>query len=387
MNTAKSHRPETAVKQRYSAAAKAPEAALCCPVEYNKDLLKIIPQEVIEKDYGCGDPSRYVKPGETILDLGSGTGKICFIAAQVVGPTGRVIGVDMTDDMLEVARRNGPIVADRLGYANVEFRKGRIQDLGLDLEILDAELKKNPIANANSFLRAQELAADLRVKHPLVETESVDVVVSNCVLNLVEPQDKPRLFAEICRVLKKGGRAVISDIVSDEDVPDAMQQDPTLWSGCISGALREDSFLKAFEDAGFYGIRLLKRDAQPWQTVQGIEFRSVTVEAFKGKQGDCFEFNQAVIYRGPFREVLDDDGHRLRRGERVAVCDKTFQLYEKAPYADSFEFIEPRVPVKPEDAKPYDCGRTKLRHPRETKGMDYDATTEPAKCCDGGSYC
>ena len=105
---------------------------------------------------------------------------------------------------------------------------------------------------------------------------------------------------------------------------------------------------------------------------------------FKGKQGGCFEFNQAVIYRGPFREVLDDDGHRLRRGERVAVCDKTFNLYHKPPYAGHFEFIEPRVPVKLEQAKPYDCARTKLRHPRESKGMEYDATTEP-KCCDGGN--
>jgi len=387
MNTTLKTRPETAVKQRYSSAAKAPEAALCCPVEYDRRYLEIIPPEVIEKDYGCGDPSRHVKPGETVLDLGSGTGKICFIAAQVVGSTGRVIGVDMTDDMLEVARRNAPIVAERLGYANVEFRKGRIQDLGLDLEILDAELKKNPIANANTFLRAQELAAELRVKHPLVETETVDVVVSNCVLNLVEPQDKPRLFGEIFRVLRKGGRAVISDIVSDEDVPEGMQQDPTLWSGCISGALREDLFLKAFEDAGFYGVRLVKRDAQPWRTVQGIEFRSVTVEAFKGKQGKCFEFNQAVIYRGPFREVLDDDGHRLRRGDRVAVCDKTFQLYRKAPYAEHFEFIEPRVPVKPEEAKPYNCARGVLRHPSETKGLEYEATTAAAKCCDGGTIC
>lgn len=384
-NETLSVRPEAATKQRYAAAAKAPEAALCCSVEYNKDLLKIIPQEVIEKDYGCGDPSRYVKPGETVLDLGSGTGKICFIAAQVVGAKGRVIGVDMTDDMLEVARRNAPIVAERLGYTNVEFRKGRIQDLGLDLEKLDAELIRRPITSTTSFLAANELATELRLTHPLVETESVDVVVSNCVLNLVEPQDKRQLFQEIFRVLRKGGRAVISDIVSDEDVPNLMQQDPTLWSGCISGALREDLFLKAFEDAGFYGIRLLKRDAQPWQTVEGIEFRSVTVEAFKGKQGDCFELNQAVVYRGPFREVLDDDGHRLRRGDRVAVCDKTFQLYRKAPYADHFEFIEPRMPVKPEEAKPYDCGRTKLRHPRETKGMDYSATTEAAKCCDGGN--
>ena len=377
--------PESAVKTRYAAAAKATEAALCCPVEYNRDLLKIIPPEVIEKDYGCGDPSRYVQPGETVLDLGSGTGKICFIAAQVVGPAGRVIGVDMTDDMLEVARRNTPVVAERLGFANVEFRKGRIQDLGLDLEKLDTELQQSPIAGVDTYLRAQELAADLRVKHPLVATESVDVVVSNCVLNLVEPADKRRLFQEIFRVLRKGGRAVISDIVSDEEVSAPMQQDPALWSGCISGALREDLFLKAFEDAGFYGIRLLKRDAQPWQTVAGIEFRSVTVEAFKGKQGECFELNQAVVYRGPFREVLDDDGHRLRRGDRVAVCDKTFQLYRRAPYAEHFEFIEPRVPVKLQEAKPYDCSRTAPRHPRETKGMEYNVTTDASQCCDGGN--
>jgi ubiquinone/menaquinone biosynthesis C-methylase UbiE len=356
-------------------------------VEYDTSYLKIIPQEVIEKDYGCGDPSRHVKPGETVLDLGSGTGKICFIAAQMVGPTGRVIGIDMTDDMLEVARRNAPIVAERLGYENVDFRKGRIQDLGLDLDALDTALKENPIADANTFLRAQELAADLRVKHPLVATGSVDVVVSNCVLNLVEPQDKRQLFAEIFRVLRNGGRAVISDIVSDEDVPDLMQQDPTLWSGCISGAWREDLFLKAFEDAGFYGVGLLKRDAQPWQTVEGIEFRSVTVEAFKGMQGECRELNKAVIYRGPFREVLDDDGHLLRRGERAAVCDKTFQLFAKPPYAEHFEFVEPRAPVSPDDAEPYDCDRPDVRHPRETKGTGYQATTKARQCCDGGGSC
>lgn len=385
MNKTTVIRAESAVRKRYAAAAKSPEAALCCPVEYDKDLLKIIPQEVIEKDYGCGDPSPYLKRGETVLDLGSGAGKICFIAAQVIGAKGRVIGVDMTDDMLEVARSSAPIVANRLGYANVEFRKGRIQDLGLDLEILDAELKKHPIASANTFLRAQELAAELRVERPLVESDSVDVVVSNCVLNLVQPQDKRQLFHEIFRVLRKGGRAVISDIVSDEDVPDGMQQDPALWSGCVSGALREDLFLKAFEEAGFYGIHVLQREEKPWRTLQGIEFRSVTVEAFKGKQGACLELNQAVIYRGPFREVLDDDGHRLRRGERAAVCDKTFQLYRKPPYSEHFDFIEPRVAVNPDDAKPYDCGRARLRHPRESKGLKYNSTTEAAKCCDGGN--
>src|SRR4029077_1267207 len=228
-----SDRTETIVRERYAAGAKERADKLCCPVEYESEYLKVIPQEVIERDYGCGDPSRYLREGEAVLDLGSGTGKICFIAAQIVGPSGKVIGVDMTDEMLEVARRNAPIVAQRIGYANVEFRKGRIQDLALDLELLDRKLKENPITDAVSFLAADELTEELRVKHPLIASDSIDVVISSCVLNLVEPKSKRQLFEEIFRVLKKGGRAVICDIVSDEEVPEEMQNDPELWSGCI----------------------------------------------------------------------------------------------------------------------------------------------------------
>src|SRR5947199_3739656 len=232
-----SNAKEAIVRQRYGAGAKEPADKLCCPVDYQSEHLKVIPPEVVERDYGCGDPSRYVREGETVLDLGSGTGKICFIAAQIVGPKGKVIGVDMTDEMLEVARRNAPIVAERIGYANVEFHKGRIQDLALDLERLDRQLKQNPVADAISFLTAGELAEELRLKDPLIADDSIDVVVSNCVLNLVDPKSKRQLFDEIFRVLKKGGRAVISDIVSDKEVPEEMQNDPELWSGCISGAL------------------------------------------------------------------------------------------------------------------------------------------------------
>ena len=379
---------ETIVRQRYAAGAKERADKLCCPVAYDENLLRVIPREVIERDYGCGDPSRYLRQGEVVVDLGSGAGKICFIAAQIVGPSGKVIGVDMTDEMLEVARRNAPIVAAHIGYANVDFRKGRIQDLALDLELLDRQLKKTPITDAASFLAADELAEELRVKHPLIATDSVDVVVSNCVLNLIEPKSKRQLFDEIFRVLKKGGRAVICDIVGDEEVPEEMQNDPELWSGCISGALTEESFLQAFEHAGFYGVQILKRDAQPWRTVQGIEFRSMTVAAFKGKQGECFERNQAVIYCGPFKEVLDDDNHRMERGKRYAVCDKTYNLYKKAPYREFFEFVDPIVDVSLTEAKPFDCSRTSLRHPKETKGHDYNATTEAnSKCCDGGECC
>jgi arsenite methyltransferase len=382
------HSKETVVRRRYAAGAKERADKLCCPVECDPEYLKVIPQEVIERDYGCGDPSRYLHKGETVLDLGSGAGKICFIAAQIVGPKGKVIGVDMTDEMVQVARRNAPIVAEHIGYANVEFRKGRIQDLALDLELLDRQLKAHPIMDAASFLAADNLAEELRVKHPLIASDSIDVVVSNCVLNLVEPKSKRQLFDEIFRVLKKAGRAVICDIVSDEEVPEEMQNDPELWSGCISGALTEEGFLSAFETAGFYGIRILKRDVEPWRAVQGIEFRSVTVEAFKGKQGQCFERTQAVIYRGPFKEVLDDDNHRMERGKRYAVCDKAYNLYKKAPYRDYVEFVDPIVDVPLEEAKPFDYSRTSLRHPKETKGQDYNATTEANnKCCDGGSCC
>ena len=376
---------EASVRDRYARAATMVETALCCPVEYDRNLLEVIPPEVIEKDYGCGDPSRYLKPGETVLDLGSGAGKICFIAAQVVGPSGRVIGVDMTDEMLEVARRNAPLVHQRLGYANVEFRKGRIQDLALDLERLDRELQGRPIADAASYLAADQLVADLRATHPLIASDSIDVVVSNCVLNLVEPRAKRQLFAEIFRVLKRGGRALISDIVSDEQVPEHLQNDPELWTGCISGALTEEGFLAAFADAGFYGIEILKRDEQPWRTVEGIEFRSTTVQAFKGKQGACIERNQAVIYLGPFKEVLDDDDHRMQRGLRYAVCDKTFQLYKKEPYKECFAFIEPLSEIALERATTFDCSRPHLRHPKETKGQDSAATTEAAACCDDGT--
>lgn len=373
---------ETAVRDRYAAGAHAQEAALCCPVDYDPQYLEIIPQEVIEKDYGCGDPSQYLRPGETVLDLGSGTGKICFIASQVVGAEGKVIGVDMTDDMLEVARRNAPVVAERAGFANVEFRKGRIQDLGLDLEAFDKALAAQPVSDANGFLAAEELADELRVKQPLVASDSIDVVVSNCVLNLVDNKLKGKLFEELFRVIKPGGRAVISDIVCDEPVPQEMQDDPTLWSGCISGAFLEHEFLQVFTDAGFVAARVLKLDKEPWQTVNGIEFRSMTIEAIKPETArPCLEANQAVIYRGPFKKVLDDDGHAMERGKRYAVCDRTYDLYSQPTYADHFEFIDPREPIAAADRQSFDCTQTVLRDPRQTKGQDYNATTAASDCC------
>jgi len=379
-----SHQPESSVYERYAAAAHAVEPALCCPVTYSPDLLKIIPDEIIERDYGCGDPTPFVRPGDTVLDLGSGGGKLCYIAAQVVGREGRVIGVDCNREMLALARKHVPTVAERLGFSNVEFRYGLIQDLGLDLDLLGAELSRNPIDDPTAYLSLRNTEERLRIEQPLIADDSVDCVLSNCVLNLVRQKDRRQLFSEIFRVLRRGGRAAISDIVSDEIVPDRLQQDPDLWSGCITGAFREDEFLKAFEDAGFHGIQITKRQSEPWRTVEGIEFRSVTVVAYKGKQGPCLERNQAVVYRGPFKQVQDDDGHTYWRGERMAVCDKTFQLLQQAPYGESFEAIEPRVNIPLNDATSMDCRRNARRDARELKGLDYSATS---RCDTDGSCC
>lgn len=373
---------EEAVNRRYSEGAKAATPNLCCPTAYDSKLLAAIPDEVLEKDYGCGDPTAYLKPGETVLDLGSGAGKICFLASQIVGPSGRVIGIDMNPEMLAVARRNAPELAGRIGYANVEFRMGKIQDLALDMERLNDWLKMNPIKAACDLPLLDSTTEQLRNAETLIPTESVDVVISNCVLNLVRPGDKRKLFTEIFRVLRNGGRAVISDIVSDENIPPHLQADPELWSGCISGAFREDLFLKAFEQSGFYGITILARQEEPWRTVEGIEFRSVTVEAYKGKEGPCWDQKHAVIYRGPFRKVEDDDGHLLRRGIRTAVCEKTFRIYSQEPYRTYLELIPPQTLIPLEEAPAFSCAKGALRrNPKETKGQDYRITTEAQNIC------
>jgi arsenite methyltransferase len=379
---------ERAVMDRYTQAARERQNELCCPVEYDPRYLSLIPEEIKQRDYGCGDPSAHVREGDTVLDLGSGSGKICYIAAQISGPRGRVIGVDANDEMLALAEKYRREIGDRIGYHNVEFRKGRIQDLRLDLALVDSYLTTNPIRSAADLSRFEAYSDKVKQEHPLVADDSIDLILSNCVLNLVRTEDKEHLFAEMFRVLRRGGRAAISDIVSDEEVPEELQRDPELWSGCLAGAFREDAFLEAFERAGFYGMQVVKRDEKPWRTLQGIEFRSVTVVAYKGKQGPCQERKQAVIYRGPWRKVIDDDGHVLERGKRMAVCDKTFQIYNRAPYAGEIIAVEPLDSIALEEAEAFDCKRSVLRHPRETKGLDYAVTDlSGANCCEPGSDC
>lgn len=367
---------ESEVLRRYSDGACAPQPELCCPIEYEPQYLDKLPREIIEKDYGCGDPSRYVNEGETVVDLGSGAGKICYILSQRVGSSGKIIGVDFNDDMLALARKYQDEMAEKLGYGNVRFVKGKIQDLGLDLDKVQAFLDKHPVKNIDDLNELEAERERLRTREVMIRSDSVDVVVSNCVLNLVRPRDKTALFSELFRVLKRGGRAVISDIVSDENPTPDILEDPELWSGCISGAFREDAFLEMFIEAGFYGVEIMARQEEPWRVINGIEFRSMTVRAYKGKEGPCLERNQAVIYKGPWKSVTDDDGHTFLRGERMALCDKTFKIMTDTvgPYGKYVVPIEPLESIPLREAGPFDCDSNALRSPRQTKGLDYNKT-------------
>ncbi len=382
---------EKTVLERYQAGAIAAEPNLCCPTEYEGNYLEILPPEILAKDYGCGDPTRYISAGETVLDLGSGAGKNCYIIAQKVGSSGKVIGVDFNEKMLGLARQYQLEIAGKLGYHNTQFFKGKIQDLQLDVEQAEAWLREHPITSLEEVGKFTTECDRLRQESPLIADNSIDVVISNCVLNLVRPQDKQQLFQEIYRVLKRGGRAVISDIVCDEDPTPKILNDPDLWSGCIAGAFRENAFLQMFEAAGFYGIEILKREEKPWQVIDGVEFRSLTIRAFKGKEGACWERQQSVIYKGPWKQVQDDDGHLLCRGERMAVCDKTYQILTNpdSPYTKDIIPVPPYQEIPLEEATEFNCKSKAIRHPQETKELDYSLTNTKAEldCCSPGECC
>lgn len=369
---------ENSVLERYSQGAQERQEALCCPVEYDRELLKLLPGEIIDKDYGCGDPSRYVSEGDTVLDLGSGGGKVCYIAAQLVGEQGRVIGVDMNDDMLDLARKYQAEMARKLGGDRVNFRKGHIQDLALDVEAMECYLKAHPAHDIKSLGALKAWQKQQRRARPLVEDASIDLVISNCVLNLVDDDYKAQLFSEIFRVLKPGGRVAVSDIVSDEPVPAELKADPELWSGCIAGAFQEQRFLQAFVDAGFTAVNVDQWSAEAWQVIQGIEFRAVTVTAVKGYGRECLDRGHAVVYRGPYAEIRDEEGHVFPRGERIAVCERSFRFLTEGPLKRDFIGIEPRLLAEP---RTWCAPPGTRRPPAETKGGRQIADCGDGVCC------
>ena len=296
------------VREFYGKAAEEPQKELCCPTSYPTDDVSHIPQEVIDRFYGCGSPMSIadVKPGETVVDLGSGAGIDCFIAAKKVGPSGKVIGVDMTGQMLRVANECRPIVSTNLGYDVVEFRKGFLEEVP-------------------------------------IQDKSVDLITSNCVINL--SPDKKKVFSEMWRILSDHGRIVISDIVSEKEVPPHIITNDRLWGECIAGALTEEQFISYLEQAGFYGIQVLKKTY--WKDVENYRFFSITVRGYKfQKTAGCVFIGQKAIYNGPFKAIVDEEGHLFPRGEEVEICTDTAQKLAKPPYSGMFIITDPTREVQ-----------------------------------------
>jgi arsenite methyltransferase len=291
------------------------KTSACCPMGALPagvaTVLADIHPEVKERFYGCGSPIPPAIEDAVVLDLGCGSGRDCYVLSKLVGPRGRVIGVDMTGEQLDVARRHVAYHADRFGYGNVEFRQGYIEDL-----------HTAGIADA-----------------------SVDLVVSNCVINL--SPDKALVFGEIFRVLKPGGELYFSDIFADRRIPTALASDPVLLGECLGGAMYFEDFRRTMAGAGCADARVVSSsplaltDPGIARSLGNIGFRSLTVRAFKLPLEDrCEDFGQVATYAGSIVEsphAFDlDDHHHFVAGKPMLVCGNTADMLSGTRYAGHF---------------------------------------------------
>jgi arsenite methyltransferase len=291
----------------------------CCtddiPLAHRRILAQLEP-EVLAKYYGCGVCIPDAIEGISVLDLGSGSGRDAYLLSKLVGEHGHVIGVDMTEEQLDVARRHIASHTDKFGYAqpNVEFRHGFIEDL----------------QSAN------------------IADNSVDLVVSNCVLNL--STDKEATYREIFRVLKPGGELFIADVFADRRVPETLRQDPVLYGECLSGAMYTEDFRRLLLRLGINDYRVLSsrrltiNNAEIEAKVGNIGFYSLTVRAFKLDIEDkCEDHGQVATYLGtvpgqPHQFVLDDH-HTFETGRPMLVCGNTAAMVADTRYGSHFKVL------------------------------------------------
>jgi arsenite methyltransferase len=295
------------------------KTSACCDADavpgWLKPLLARVHPEVSSRYYGCGLVCPPLLEGCRILDLGSGSGRDVYLLAQLVGSSGEVVGVDMTHEQLEVARRHQAFHAEQFGFANVRFLEGQIEAL----EALD------------------------------LEPASFDVIVSNCVLNL--STDKPAVLRGAQRLLKPGGEFYFSDVYADRRLPEAVQSHPVLYGECLGGALYWNDFLRMARAAGFADPRLVSdrpleiTEPQLAALVGEARFYSATYRLFNIPELEdaCEDHGQAVIYRGSIPEAPTrlefDKHHSIEAGRVFPVCGNTFRMFQQTRFAPHFEFI------------------------------------------------
>lgn len=295
------------------------KTSACCDIsqvpDWLKPLLARIHSDVLSRYYGCGLVCPPLLEGCRVLDLGCGSGRDVYALAQLVGPTGEVIGVDMTEEQLAVAERHKDFHRDEFGYDNVRFLHGYIERLD--------ELDLDP--------------------------GSFDVIVSNCVVNL--SPDKDAVLKGVYRLLKDGGEFYFSDVYADRRIPPSVRNDPVLYGECLGGALYWNDFLSLAQCYGFADPRLTAdrplaiTDPELAARTGNIRFFSATYRLFKldGLEFACEDYGQAVIYRGsiaghPHRLVLDKH-HDIETGKVFPVCGNTWRMLHDTRFFEHFTFI------------------------------------------------
>jgi SAM-dependent methyltransferase len=297
------------------------QTGACCtasaPPDHLKAVLAKVHDEVLAKYYGCGLIAPDLLDGMRILDLGCGSGRDVYALAGLVGETGRVVGVDMTDAQLDVARKHEDFHAQAFGYAekNTEFHRGyieKLEDLGL-------------------------------------EPGSFDIIVSNCVLNLA--MDKNAVLRGAYDLLKPGGEMYFSDVYADRRMPEALVHDKVLYGECLSGALYRNDFENMARAAGFTDPRVVEdriltiENPEIAAKTGEIGFNSATYRLFKieGLEPGCEDYGQAVIYRGTVPQgrhvVTLDKNHRFERGKVVPVCGNTWRMLAESRFGIHFEYV------------------------------------------------
>jgi ubiquinone/menaquinone biosynthesis C-methylase UbiE len=294
------------------------KTSACCSAEslpvHLREIVKQVHPEILDRFYGCGSPFPPALEGRTVLDLGCGSGRDVYLLSKLVGPRGRVLGIDMTDEQLEVARRHQDWHAERFGSekSNVQFFKGYIEDL-----------------------RGAGIA-----------DESVDLVVSNCVTNL--SPDKPSLFREVWRVLKPGGELYFSDVFVDRRLPAVLAEDPILLGECLGAALYTEDFRRIMNALGCHDIRMVSQspldilDPSIRAKLGNAQFRSITFRIFKMELEDkCEDHGQVAVYRGtipelPHRFILDDH-HLFETNRPMTVCGNTADMLSRSAYREHFQ--------------------------------------------------
>lgn len=289
----------------------------CAPSADLQRLIDNVHAEVNNRYYGCGLVYPPILEGMRVLDLGCGSGRDCYVLAQLVGPDGYVVGVDMTDEQLALANRHRDWHSARFGYpaVNVEFRKGYIEAL-------------------------DEVG---------LEPDSFDVIVSNCVINLAT--DKLAVLRGAHALLREGGEMYFADVYANRRIPSALACDPVIYGECLGGALYWNDFENLARSAGFADPRLLEdspitvTDAAIAARTAAIDFYSATYRLFKlaGLEPACEDYGQAVIYRGGVAGQADvfvlDKHHVLERGRVFPVCGNTWRMLQDSRVARFFDFI------------------------------------------------